>query len=318
VTEPGSLSGRSVLVTGGAGFIGVPVVRRLLEAGAAVSVLDNFAAGSADRLAGLDGTGGLVVREVDLRDAAATAAAIGEAEPAVCVHLAAIHFIPLCRAHPADTLAVNVLGTQHVLDGLRSLPVAPRFVLASTADVYRPQEAPHDEDAPTNPDNVYGLSKLAAESLVRLAAAEGVVDPIIARFFNVYGPGETNPHLIPEICGQLQSGRVLRLGNLAAKRDYVFVDDLADVVVALAASDASGGTVNVGTGASYSGSDVIDVMAELLGSPITVEVNPARLRPSDRPVLQADATRLRRLLPGACSTTMAGGLRRLFVAEGLL
>ena len=159
----------TVLVTGGAGFIGVPTVSRLLEQGHQVVVVDNYAVGSRDRLDHLvndpANAGRLDIVELDLRDAVATAKAVADIAPNKVIHLAAHHFIPFCKAHPAETINVNVSGTQNLLDAL--LPVQPeRLLFASTADVYTPAPVPHIEHDTTEPDNIYGMSKLMGEKLM--------------------------------------------------------------------------------------------------------------------------------------------------------
>jgi UDP-glucose 4-epimerase len=306
-----------VLVTGGAGFVGVPLVRRLLSTGAEVCVLDNFSTSSPGRLDDLSPH--LVIADVDITARDGLAAAVADFRPTHCVHLAAIHFIPRCRAEPSATVATNILGTQHVIDALRSSAPGCRVLLASSADVYRPGVRPHREDGPTGPGNVYGLSKLTSESVLRFAAEDGAVEAVAARFFNVYGPGETNPHLIPEIVGQVKQGlTTLHLGNLAPRRDYVFVEDVAAVVTALLDHAPAGTVVNVGSGRSYSAQQVVDLVAELLDRPLSVVVDPARVRPTDRANLQADVGLLQSLVPGACATPLEEGLRQLLLSEGML
>ncbi len=306
-----------VLVTGGAGFVGVPLVRRLLANGADVMVIDDFSTASPGRLDHLSPH--LRIEPIDITDAKAVDDAVAAWRPTHCVHLAAIHFIPRCRAEPSATVATNILGTQHVIDALRSNAPGCRVLLASSADVYRPGMRPHREDAPTGPGNVYGLTKLTSESLVRFAAEDGALEAISARFFNVYGPGETNPHLIPEIVAQIKGGaKRVHLGNLTPRRDYVFVEDVAATVVALLDHAPASTVVNVGTGRSHSAERVVELVGELLGSPLGVVVDPARVRPSDRANLQADIGLLQSLVPGACGTSLEDGLRQLLVAEGLI
>jgi UDP-glucose 4-epimerase len=309
--------GPRVLVTGGAGFVGVPLVRRLLDSGADVAVVDNFSTSSPGRLEEFSPQ--LRIEAIDITDRAAMRDAVSAFVPTHCVHLAAIHFIPQCRAEPSATVATNILGTQHVIDALREAAPGCRMLLASSADVYRPGVRPHREDAPTQPGNVYGLSKLTSESLLRFAAEDGAVEAVAARFFNVYGPGETNPHLIPEIVSQVKRGMTtLQLGNLAARRDYVFVDDVAAAIIALLDHAPAGSVINVGSGCSYSAQEVVDLIGDILGTELAVTVDPARLRPADRANLQADVGLLQSLVTGACATPLEVGLRRLLRAEGLL
>lgn len=310
---------RTVLVTGGAGFVGIPTVRTLLAHGYRVVVLDNFQVGKRDRLAPLEAEhrDRLVVCPADLRDAVQVKAVVHEARPWGVVHLAALHFIPYCVAHPSETVAVNVLGLQHVLDALAGQPVE-RLTFASTADVYTPDVAAHDEEASKTPTNVYGASKLAGEWLLRYARQAGLRAAVrVPRFFNVIGPGETNPHVLPAIIEQLRTSDVIQLGNLDPKRDYIFVGDIAAAVVALLERDGDDDlTVNVGTGRSCSVREVVEVAADLLGRPLRIEVDPARVRATDRPNLQASVQRLDALLPDRPRTSLRDGLRALLRSEG--
>ncbi len=309
---------RRVLVTGGAGFVGVPLVGRLLASDAEVVILDDFSVRPRERLGHLAAHPRLRIEVADVTDAAAVTRVVASIEPELCVHLAAIHSIPRCRAEPATTIAINVLGTQRLIDALTLYAAGCRVLLASTADVYMQTGGPHGEDSRTQPNNVYGLSKLSCESLLRFAGADGAIDPVVARFFNVYGPGDTNPHLVPDILSQLARGRTLSLGNLSPRRDFVFVDDVADAVIGLLAVAPSGAIVNVGTGKSWSVRDVIELIERIIGDPIVIETDPNRMRSVDRSNLEADPSLLHRLLPGACATPLEAGLRVLLADEGLI
>lgn len=308
-------AGRRVIVTGGAGFVGVPVARRFLSHGLEVHVIDNFERGSRARLETLEFGRTLTIHEADIRDRERIAAIFDAVQPDVVVHLAAHHFIPFCEANPGETLEVNLLGTQHVLDASARAAVQ-RFVFASTGDVYRPAEAPHKETDVVEPGSVYGLSKLLGETLVRNWSTARPVrgHVVIARLFNVFGPGETNPHLIPEIMAQLRHGDVLRLGNTRPRRDYVWVEDVADALLALLEAEAADRdllTVNVGTGVSASAAEIVEMLTRLTGRSIVVEPDPARMRKTDRPNLQANPEMLRRVRPGLVSTRLEEGMKLL-------
>lgn len=313
------LDGSRVLVTGAAGFIGIPTVRRLLREGATVVALDNFAVGSRERLREQGQHGDLEVHRVDLRDRDATLDALKGADTPYVIHLAAHHFIPFCIANPAETLAVNVGGTQHVLDGLESAG-AERLVFASTADVYRPSPAPHREDDPVEPNNVYGASKRMGEWLVGIKQqGDPRLDVRVGRLFNAYGPGETNPHVLPDILGHMRRGDELPLGNVEPKRDYTFVEDMAAMLCALLASDdAANATVNLGAGHARSVTELVDRLRAVSGRPLEIKTDPDKVRRSDRPLLEADTTLRRRLLPDVTITDVDDALRQTLVAEGLL
>ena len=303
-----------VLVTGGAGFAGVALVRELLRRGQQVAVLDDFSTAARSRL---DEFGGDIdIDTVDVRDVVAVTTALGAIAPAAVVHLAALHFIPWCNAEPARAVAINIRGTQNVLTAAAAAGVG-RFVHASTADVYAISPDPHDEDDTPAPNGVYGISKLAGEQLLQSWSQTTGAVGVAARLFNIYGPGETNPHLLPDICAALKESDVLNLGNLTPRRDYVYVDDIARVLADLTEHPQPPSTVNVGTGTSTSVEGMVQLIRGLTGRDITVIQDPAKLRPVDRPNLQARTDRLTRLLPDFRPVALADGLRLLLTAEGL-
>lgn len=308
--------GARVLVTGGAGFVGLHLVKRLLDDGCAVGLIDNFVSGRQEHLEPFRDREGFELLEGDLCDSGWVHDVVAQRAPALVVHLAAHHFIPFCVANPAATLRVNVLGTQHLLDAVAAISSCRRFILASTADVYAPSERPHAESDPLAAGNVYGASKRLSEELVAFAAKQcPTIRFLVARFFNIYGPGETNPHLIPDILAALSAGDILRLGNLDPRRDYIYVEDVVEALIRLGRYAGARFVFNVGTGRGSSARDVVHHLEGILKRPITIEVDPAKLRPSDRPSLVADTSVTERELGYTAATGLAEGLRRMLAAS---
>jgi UDP-glucose 4-epimerase len=178
--------------------------------------------------------------------------------------------------------------------------------------VYASSARAHREDAEVDPIDTYGTSKaLAEQALRRFAAATGVTVHI-ARLFNVYGPGETNPHVVPTVFQQAKDGDVLQLGNLATERDYVFLDDVVDALLRMSSvrSPSRMTTVNVGTGAGLTGAAMVDAIAAVLGRELVVRTTASRMRRSDRSRLVADADYACQLLEWKARTRLEDGLRQ--------
>jgi UDP-glucose 4-epimerase len=309
------------LVTGGCGFVGSALVRRLLAESCEVVVVDDFFRGSRENL-GPDQERVHVI-EQDVTDSLSRI--FSSFRPQAVFHLAALHFIPDCDADPARCLRVNVDGTRSVLQATAGLRSPVSLVLASSAAVYAPADGPHQEQQDgLGPVDVYGYSKRWAEELAAGFAARTGTGVGIARLFNVFGPGETNAHFIPSLICQMKArGAVgdaaggdrsdlpIRLGNLSTRRDYVFVDDVADALLRLArhGGDGQSATVNIGSGRAYAGREVVEALAGLAAVGVAPVTDPSRLRPVDRPVLLADPTLAHKLLDWAPRTSLVDGLR---------
>jgi len=306
-----------ILVTGGNGYVGRVLCRQLIHTHQ-VCVLDNLRYGTmrftAEELTHLR------FEQVDLRDRAATAAVVYDFEPEIIIHLAAIHFIPECENDPALAIATNVLGTIHLLS---VCPVECRFVFASSGAVYQPEESPHVEDSsPLQPSDIYGHTKLQGEIYVRYFAAKRDFPAVVTRLFNVIGPGETNPHILPEIIAQLKTGHAtLHLGNLTPKRDYIDVSDAAAgfAKVALCSNIHPGEvvTVNLGTQTAYSVTELLAALRPITAVDFQVQTDNARLRQSDRPVLIADRTKIARLFNWQPQVPLTATLQAMWVNPDL-
>jgi UDP-glucose 4-epimerase len=301
-----------VLITGAAGFIGSALCARLQALGHRVIGYDDLSRGRREYLpAGME----LIVG--DIRDAARVRDVIEEARPDWLIHLAAMHFIPDCIARPEATMEVNVEGTRRVLDGCRGSSV--RSVLfASTGAVYAPSDAPCVEDAtPLGPLEVYGTSKVDGEALSRAFQADTGIATTILRLFNAIGRHETNPHVVPHIFESLQRSDVIELGNTDPRRDYIDTRDIADAIVAVMEPAEGLRVFNVGSGEAYPVDELVERLRRLLGRPIVVSQDPARMRGSERMLLAADIGRIRAATGWAPRLSLDDTLRDLIDAYGL-
>ena len=302
------------LITGGLGFIGNELARQLRARGREVVLLDNRRR-VAPRIEDL---ADVPVIEVDLTDAAAAARAFAGLKPKNVFHLAAIHYIPECNADPAHALRVNVEATQNVLDAAIAVGVQ-HFLLASTGAIYADSPAALTEDARVAPVDIYGWSKTFAEELARWRATRGETHVTVCRFFNNYGPRETNRHIIPEILDQLRTSDKLRLGTTNTRRDYIHTRDNAEALIRLSdLPPERERTVNIGTGVDASVDELVALLGELLGRPLRITHDPARVRPVDKQVQRADIARLAQLTGWQPQVKLRAGLAELLRFEGLL
>lgn len=287
LAEPvATMHGRSVLVIGNEGFIGKHLVRQLEVAGARVVGGDlNGASREAD-------TKGCMTRSVDVRDASSVSHIVHATRPDWVVHLAAMHMIPECEARPADCMSLNILGTQNV--AAAAAEIGAKMVFFSSADVYRQTSDPLHEDSPRGPTTVYGMSKVCGEEVVARMMPE---QSMTVRPFNVYGPGDGNPHLIPALISRAIAtapDQPIPVGNLDSARDYIYVESLAAQVVQLMAGEYRG-TLNLGTGIARTGHDVLKDIATAVGRHIAGTESRNLMRAEDRAVLRADMTAAREL-----------------------
>lgn len=316
------MSENRVLVTGGCGFVGAALTNLLARQGHDVVVVDAMRLGSRENLAP-DVADEVRLVPSDIRDEDTLRRCFETYRPQAVYHLAAIHFIPDCNRNPKLTVDVNVGGTQSVLEACRATDSIESVVLASTAAVYAPSDSAHDESSRIGPTDIYGVTKLATEQLGELFHAQTRLPVGVARLFNVFGPGETNPHLIPAVIAQLQNGGgPLRLGNLTTKRDYVFTDDIAAGLVKLAGAARERGrvTCNLGREEEVDGEELVRVIGSASGREATVETDPARVRVSDRPHLLSDCSHARELLGWRAEVDLRVGIERALerpVAPGL-
>lgn len=298
-----------VLITGGAGFIGSALISYLQKLGHEVSVIDNLSFGNRDyiKLADKD------FYTLDILDYEKVEQAVCKINPDWIIHLAAIHFIPYCNQNPFESANINVRGTLNLLRAAKKLSGLKKVFFASTAAVYPISNQPLSENTILNPLDIYGLSKLAGEHLLNEFYLETQIPAVICRFFNAFGPNETNPHLIPEIQRQVNSGsRLIQLGNLEPKRDFIHTLDMARAVYMLLEKfDCGIDIFNLGSGQEYSVVDVVRAFERQLGESISIQVDPARVRKVERMHLLADISKLQAFINWKPEINLDDGIKTL-------
>ena len=284
------------VVTGGAGFIGSTLVDRLVARGDDVLIIDDLSTGAADNLADAraGGSGTVELAVADIGETGAAELVAGH-RPDVVFHLAAQADVRLSVDAPVADARTNVIGLLRVLDGALAGGARKVVFASSGGTIYGeadPALLPFDEDTPQRPLSPYGVAKLAGGLYLDVyGALHGLAGTTLA-LANVYGPrqdpnGEAG--VVAIFAGRLLSGRPCTVfGTGEQIRDFVFVDDVADALLA-AAERADGQLLNIGTGVGTSVNDLYRTMAAIVGGPDDPERGSARPGELDRSVL--DATR---------------------------
>jgi UDP-glucose 4-epimerase len=256
------------LVTGGAGFIGSNLVDALLERGDDVSVVDDLSSGKESNLAAALDRGARLHR-TDIRDASALAEVAGRERPELIFHLAAQIDVRVSVARPAYDARTNIEGTINVLEAAREVGTR-RVVFSSTGGaIYGETDVvPTPEDTEPRPMAGYGQSKFCAEAYLGLYERMYGLSTVALRFGNVYGPRQ-DPHgeagVIAIFTGKaLEGGRPKVFGDGRQTRDYIYVGDLVEALIAAGDTDV-GGAVNIGTAEETTVLELIDAMREAAG-----------------------------------------------------
>ena len=304
--------GESIVVTGGAGFIGSCLVKTLAEqvGKCRITIIDNLCNG---HLQYLPDSPCISLQKVDLRSNEDVLKVVKDTRPDIVFHLAALHFIPYCNTHQSETLQVNIVGTQNLLEALYQYPPSS-LVIASSMAVYPVNEKANSEDDPYEPTDIYGLSKIANEMQLKMFSSKVTTQCAAVRLSNVYGPNETSPHVVPEILSQIKQGSdTIALGNVKPKRDYIYVQDVAEALIALAQRNRHSYRVyNVGYGQEYSVNKVLAYLSDITGRRLTASVAAERVRKTDRMHLLADVQRIRTEIGWSPQVSLLQGLYELW------
>jgi GDP-4-dehydro-6-deoxy-D-mannose reductase len=247
--------------------------------------------------------GRLTLLECDLADPFAIARVVAAVQPDRVFHLAAQSFVAVSFTEPGVTLVTNVLGELHLLEALRSHAPQARVLIAGSSEEYgavRPEELPVRETNELRPLSPYAVSKVAQDRLAWQYHKSYGLHVVITRAFNHTGPRRGDVFAESSFARQIaeiERGRrdgVVRVGDLTAKRDWHDVRDTVRAYWEALEHGEPGGVYNVGSGSTCAVRDVLDALLALAdGIRVRVEEDPARLRPSDVPILCADASKLR-------------------------
>lgn len=286
--------GNKVLIFGASGFVGSYLSREFLNSGYQVFGTDKV-------------TGELLSEEVafqtaDLLDAERVERLVDEIHPDMIVNLAAISSVGLSWAIPQTTVSVNVVGTLNILEAARKQEKKPKVMFIGSSEEYAVSSYPIGEDTPLNANNPYGISKLTQERFAELYRKQYGMRVYCVRAFNHTGIGQRNNFVLPSFCKQAaeieKSGKpgVMKVGNLAVRRDFSSVKDVVRAYRMIVESDNCECTYNVGSGKAYSLQEMLDYIISLCSQQITVKVDPQRVRPVDTPVICCDRSLIQKNL----------------------
>jgi UDP-glucose 4-epimerase len=300
-----------VLVTGGGGFIGTHLVRRLLASGMRVRLFGRFEHGLSTGLEVF--ANDIEIVAGDIRDEHALLRAADSVDSVF--HLAGVGTPNSPQGLCEAIISTNVLGTQNVLAAAVQAG-ARRFVLSSSASVYG--DLPYSrkaENQPLDPQSAYAASKVAAEKSCYDYHMRYGLETVPLRFFNVYGPGQdrhgTSTMVVPSIVRALKSGAdVVLYGDGEQTRDFVYIDDVLEgAVAALQAPYLDGQPVNIGSGRPTSILELIHVLSEAMG--IVPRLCMREKRPGEVRSSIADISRARLMFGFEPKVTLAEGARFL-------
>jgi GDP-4-dehydro-6-deoxy-D-mannose reductase len=286
------------LITGIAGFAGSHLAEFLLqetdwEVWGTIHRTDHNVAHLRDQLH---------LVSVDLRDPEAVVHLVQQARPDRVYHLAGQSYVPASWHDPWATFEVNVRSQINLLEALLAAELTPRVLVVGSNEEYgpiRPEDLPVNETAPLRPANPYAVSKVAQDMVgLQYFLSHGL--PVVrVRPFNHIGPRQREEFVASTFAKQIaeiEAGLrppVVRVGNLEAQRDFTDVRDMVRAYYLALERGEPGEVYNLGSGEAHSIQELLEILLELSTVEVTVEQDPARMRPMDVPVSVCDATKFR-------------------------
>lgn len=303
---------KRVLVTGAGGFIGSHLTERLVTTGAKIRAFVHYnSSGTRGWLNESSVKNEIEVIAGDISDRDSIYQAIKGVD--IVFHLAALIAIPYSYVAPASYVRTNIEGTMNVLLSCRELGVE-RIIHTSTSEVYGTAlRVPIDEEHPLQGQSPYSATKIAADKMAEAFYRSFEVPVVTVRPFNTFGPRQSARAVIPAIIIQCLAGETVRIGNLTPTRDMNYVADTVEgFLLAASTSEAIGKTINLGSGREVSIRDLVSLIAELIGKPVSIETDEQRIRPrlSEVERLVADNSIARNLLGWEPIVSLNEGLQR--------
>lgn len=307
-----------VLVTGGAGFIGSHVVERLVNEGYTVRIIDNLYTGKLSNIQGPLNSGKVEFVKGDIRDASTVEKSLDGVS--MVIHMAALVSVPFSVKNPDFTFDVNLLGTLNLLRSSSKKKIK-KFVFISSCSVCGdPESLPVTEESQTNPISPYAESKLIAERYCLGFSERHLLETVILRFFNVYGPRQgLNDYsgVITIFMNKTKKNLPLTIyGDGTQTRDFVNVTDIARAVTAsLKSGDVNGEIFNIGSGKATSIKELAETIIELMSTKSKISYQPCR--PGDIKDSYADISKAKKYLYYEPKVSLRKGLQTMIQQKTL-
>jgi nucleoside-diphosphate-sugar epimerase len=305
----GTVRDSSVLVTGGCGFIGSHLTRRLVAEGADVHALTSEVSSVFPRRL-LDLRGSITLHEGNLMDRSAMDAVVRAAHPAYIFHLGAYTHVGKSWQRVDETIQANIQGTVNLLQALAETGYE-RFVNTGTSEIYGDIDVPFREDAIVNPISPYSVSKYAAERFCRLFQRAYGWPIVLLRPFNAFGPAQSPDRVIPEVIVRALRKEELGMTQGTQTREFNYVEDLAEgFLLAATTPGVEGEIFNIGGGEEISMRDVATTILDMMGNPIRPAFGALPERPTEIMRMFCDSTKARDRLGWSPKHGLREGLER--------
>lgn len=285
---------RKALVVGAAGFVGAYLIRHLhddLDMEVYATKLTH------EVLSDIPAT----VYDLNILEKESITDLLFRLRPDEIYHLAAQSSVSVAWKNPSLTIDVNIKGAVNLMDAVRELFYKPRVVIIGSGEEYghiRPGETPIREDNRLDPGNIYAATKACQNMIGSIYSKAYDMELVMVRAFNHIGPGQSSIFVVSDFCRQvaeIEKGLrepVMYVGNLSAKRDFTDVRDVVRAYALLAKHGEKGETYNVGSGNAKEIREILDLIIARSTKEIRIEVDPAKIRPVDVPIIEADISKI--------------------------
>lgn len=303
-----SFKGKSVFITGGTGFIGSHLSRRLVNEGAEVSILARKNS-SFELISDIQKKVRIYYSEIT--DINSLLKIFNKTSPKIVFHLAAIVNADLGVVSLKSLINVNLLGTVNMIEASNEVNTVKRCVFIGTSDVYGSMGIPFSENCDVNPISTYAVSKASAELFFKYLAREYKIPWVILRPFIVYGDGQSPNMFIPQLIRSALNGKDFSMTGGEQTRDFLYIDDFVDTCIKAALrKKAEGEIINVASGKEVLLSDVAKKVMSLLDNPINIRFGALPYRENERWRVRADIKKAKRLLGWKPETSLTEGLKK--------